>query len=84
MAVIQTRVLHRIRNTFRLASRRDWDKMAKDLRPVYTAVNEADAQVPSTSSTTNGATATRKSAPCGPTPGPSSCRSWTTCPRSAG
>jgi transposase-like protein len=44
LAVIQTCVLHLIRNTFRLASRRDWDKMAKDLRPVYTAVNEADAQ----------------------------------------
>jgi transposase-like protein len=35
--------LHLIRNTFRLASRADWDKMARDLRPVYTAVNEADA-----------------------------------------
>ena len=45
LAVVQTCVLHLIRNTFRLASRRDWDKMAKDLRPVYTAVNEADAQV---------------------------------------
>ncbi|MGI9624855.1 MAG: IS256 family transposase [Acidimicrobiales bacterium] len=42
-AVIQTCVLHLIRNTFRLASRRDWDAMAKDLRPVYTAINEADA-----------------------------------------
>jgi len=31
------------RNTFRLASRADWDKMAHHLRPVYTAVNEADA-----------------------------------------
>lgn len=38
-------MLHLIRNTFRLASRRDWDAMAKDLRPVYTAVNEPDAQV---------------------------------------
>jgi putative transposase len=45
LAVIQTCVLHLIRNTFRLASRRDWDAMAKDLRPVYTAINEADAQV---------------------------------------
>ena len=45
LAVIQTCVLHLIRNTFRLASRRDWDKMAKDLRPVYTAVNEADAKI---------------------------------------
>ena len=44
LAVVQTCVLHLIRNTFRLASRRDWDKMAKDLRPVYTAINEADAQ----------------------------------------
>jgi len=45
LAVVQTCVLHLIRNTFRLASRRDWDAMAKDLRPVYTAVNESDAQV---------------------------------------
>ncbi len=45
LAVVQTCVLHLIRNTFRLASRRDWDAMAKDLRPVYTAVNEDDAQV---------------------------------------
>lgn len=43
MAITQTCVLHLIRNTFRLASRRDWDAMAKDLRPVYTAVNEAAA-----------------------------------------
>jgi len=45
LAVVQTCVLHLIRNTFRLASRRDWDAMAKDLRPVYTAINEADAHV---------------------------------------
>jgi transposase-like protein len=44
MAITQTCVLHLIRNTFRLASRRDWDKMAKDLRPVYTAINEDQAK----------------------------------------
>jgi putative transposase len=44
LAVVQTCVLHLIRNTFRLASRADWDRMARDLRPVYTAVNEADAR----------------------------------------
>ena len=44
LAVVQTCVLHLIRNTFRLASRRDWDAMARDLRPIYTAVNEADAR----------------------------------------
>ncbi len=43
LAVTQTCVLHLIRNTFRLASKADWDVMARDLRPVYTAVNEADA-----------------------------------------
>jgi putative transposase len=44
LAVVQTCVLHLIRNTFRLASRSDWDRMARDLRPVYTAVNETDAK----------------------------------------
>ena len=44
LAIVQTCVLHLIRNTFRLASRADWAKMAHDLRPVYTAVNEADAK----------------------------------------
>ena len=38
-ARIQACILHLIRNTFRYASRRDWDEMARDLRPVYTAVN---------------------------------------------
>ena len=43
LAVVQTCVLHLIRNTFRLAGRRDWDRLAHDLRPIYTAVNETDA-----------------------------------------
>lgn len=43
-AIVQTCVLHLIRNTFRLASRADWDAMGKDLRPVYTAVNDTDAR----------------------------------------
>ena len=44
LAVVQTCVLHLIRNTFRLASRADWEKMSKDLRPVNSAVNETDAR----------------------------------------
>jgi transposase-like protein len=44
LAVIQTCVLHLIRNTFRFASKADWDKMARDLRPVYTAVSEYEAK----------------------------------------
>jgi putative transposase len=43
LAVVQTCVLHLIRNTFRLASRADWEAMARDLRPVYVAPTEAAA-----------------------------------------
>ena len=43
-AIVQTCVLHLIRNTFKLASRQHWDRIAKDLRPVYTAPNEAAAK----------------------------------------
>jgi len=43
LAIVQTCVLHLLRNTFRLASRRDWAPLAKDLQPIYTAVNETDA-----------------------------------------
>ena len=43
LAVVQACIIHLIRNTFRYASRRDWDKLGKDLRPVYTAPTEAAA-----------------------------------------
>jgi putative transposase len=42
-AVVQTCILHLIRNTFRYASKKYWDALARDLKPIYTAVNEADA-----------------------------------------
>ena len=38
-ATVQTCIIHLIRNTFRLASRRYWDELKRDLRPIYTAVN---------------------------------------------
>jgi putative transposase len=44
LAIVQTCVIHLIRNTFRYASRKYWDTMAKDLRPVYTAPSEAAAK----------------------------------------
>jgi putative transposase len=44
-AQVQTCILHLIRNTFRYASKADWEKLAKDLRPVYTAVNADVAAV---------------------------------------
>src|SRR3954470_15198650 len=37
--------VHLIRNTFRLASRRDWDALRHDVRPIYTAVNADAARV---------------------------------------
>jgi transposase-like protein len=40
--IVQTCIIHLIRNTFRLASRRDWDLLKRDLKPIYSAVN-ADA-----------------------------------------
>ena len=43
LALVQACVIHLIRNTFRYASRRDWDAISKDLRPVYTAPTEAAA-----------------------------------------
>jgi putative transposase len=42
-AQVQACILHLIRNTFRYASRKDWEAIAKDLRPVYTAPSEAAA-----------------------------------------
>src|SRR5579871_891961 len=42
-AVTQTCIVHLIRNSFRYASRRDWEKIARDLKPIYTAASEAEA-----------------------------------------
>jgi putative transposase len=44
-AQVQACILHLIRNTFRYASRRDWDELARDLKPVYTAPNAEMASV---------------------------------------
>jgi putative transposase len=43
-AIVQTCVIHLIRNTFRLTSRRYWDELKRDLKPVYTAVNATAAR----------------------------------------
>jgi putative transposase len=42
-AIVQTCVLHLIRNSFRYASKADWGQIAKDLRPIYTAPSEQAA-----------------------------------------
>jgi transposase-like protein len=43
-AIVQTCIVHLIRNTFRLASRRDWDALKRDIKPIYTAVNATAAR----------------------------------------
>jgi putative transposase len=43
-AIVQTCVLHLIRNSFRYASKADWAELARDLRPVYSAPTEAAAR----------------------------------------
>ena len=43
-ATVQTCIIHLIRNTFRLASRRDWDALRHDVKPIFTAVSADDAR----------------------------------------
>jgi putative transposase len=41
--IVQTCVVHLLRNSFRYASRKDWPQIARDLKPIYTAPTEAAA-----------------------------------------
>lgn len=41
--IVQTCVVHLLRNSFAYASRKDWAEIAKDLKPVYTALSEQAA-----------------------------------------
>lgn len=41
--VVQTCVVHLLRNSFRYAARQDWEKIAAALKPVYTAPSEEAA-----------------------------------------
>ena len=43
LTIVQTCVIHLLRNTFRYASRKYWDELSKDLRPIYTSSTEATA-----------------------------------------
>ncbi|MGW5413560.1 IS256 family transposase [Actinomadura geliboluensis] len=42
-ALVQTCIVHLLRNSFCYASRQDWDAIAKALKPVYTAPTESAA-----------------------------------------
>ena len=39
LPTVQTCIIHLIRNTFRLASKKDWDALKRDVKPIYTAAN---------------------------------------------
>ncbi len=45
LTTVQTCIIHLIRNTFRLASKKDWDALKRDVKPIYTAVNAAAARM---------------------------------------
>ena len=42
LATVQACIIHLIRGSFRYASRKYWDELSRDLKPIYQAVN-ADA-----------------------------------------
>src|SRR6266536_981759 len=44
--IVQTCIVHLLRNSFKYASKKDWGVIAKDLKPVYAAASEAEAPDP--------------------------------------
>lgn len=44
LATVQTCVIHLIRGTIRYASRKYWDELVRDLKPIYQAVNATAAE----------------------------------------
>jgi putative transposase len=44
LTTVQTCILHLIRNTFRLASKRDWDALKRGIKPIYAAPSAAAAR----------------------------------------
>jgi putative transposase len=45
LATVQTCIIHLIRGSFRLASRKYWDELKRDLKPIYTAASDKSARV---------------------------------------
>ena len=44
LTTVQTCIIHLIRNTFKLATKKDWDALKRDVKPIYTAPNPAAAR----------------------------------------
>ena len=83
-AVVQTCIIHLIRNTFRLASRADHDAIKRDLEASTPHRPRTPPSSRWKSSRRNGGRSIGRSSGCGVTPGTSSFRSWTTTSKSAG
>jgi putative transposase len=73
---VQTCLVHLLRNSFKYSSRRYWPEIARDLKPVYTAVNADAAKDAFESSTRNGVDDIRPSEIRGGLRGTILCRSW--------
>jgi putative transposase len=43
--IVQTCILHLIRNSFRLTSKKHWDALKRDLKAIYAAANPAAAEI---------------------------------------
>jgi putative transposase len=41
--IVQTCIVHLLRNSFKYASKKDWPQIARELKPVYTAASESEA-----------------------------------------
>jgi transposase-like protein len=82
LAIVQTCVLHLVRNTFRYASKAHWYELARDLRTVYTASTEQAARERFDEFAGKWGSATRRSSASGSRRGRSSCPSSPTAPRS--
>ena len=65
LAKVQTCIIHLIRNTFRYASRKYWEQISRDHKPVYTARPWPRPNRPVTTSWTSGDGPTPLSASCG-------------------
>ena len=74
--IVQTCIVHLLRNSFKYASKRDWAQIAKDLKPVYTAASEAEALDRFADFSGKWRNATLLFCGCGRTRGPNSCRSF--------
>jgi putative transposase len=73
--IVQTCIVHLLRNSFKYASKRDWAQIAKDLKPVDTAASEAEALDRFAEFSGSGRSGIQLLYGCGRMRGPNSCRS---------